>query len=224
MTHHVRGAPHGATPLPDWSDQVRYSRVIAVILTLVLTGCSAPAAGPPAADTREPTITTATTTTTTNVERASRVEPTEVRIPRIDAKSSLIPLGLHPDDTIQVPPVEQPMQAGWYVHARAPGEPGPAVILGHVDGNAQPGIFYRLHELRPGDEVEVSRTDGSVVRFAIEKVDQVPKDSFPTDAVYGDTPDPVLRLITCGGVFDRSARSYEDNIIVYAKMIKGEGR
>ncbi|WP_158844373.1 class F sortase [Saccharothrix deserti] len=196
-----------------------YPRVCAVVLALVLTGCSAPAAGPPPADTPESTTTTATATTA-DVQPVSRVEPTEVRIPRIDAKSSLVPLGLNPDETIQVPPVEQPMQAGWYVHARAPGEPGPAIILGHVDGNSQPGVFYRLREVVPGDEVEVSRTDGSVVEFAVEKVDQVPKDRFPTDAVYGDTPDSVLRLITCGGVFDRSARSYEDNVIVYAKMIK----
>ncbi len=111
------------------------------------------------------------------------------------------------------------MRAGWYTHARAPGEPGPAIILGHVDGNSQPGIFHRLKELAPGDTVDVARADGTSARFAVVRVDQVPKERFPTDAVYGDTPDPVLRLITCGGVFDRSARSYQDNVIVYAEMI-----
>ncbi|NUT97032.1 MAG: class F sortase [Saccharothrix sp.] len=189
-------------------------------VALALTACTAPepATGPTPPP---PPATTGTTTTPPSPARTAqaRVDPAEVVIPKIGARSTLVPLGLNPDETIEVPPVEQPMQAGWYVHARAPGEPGPAIILGHVDGNSQPGIFLRLKELAPGDGIDVTRADGSTVRFAVVRVDQVPKERFPTDAVYGDTPDPVLRLITCGGVFDRSARSYQDNVIVYAKMI-----
>jgi LPXTG-site transpeptidase (sortase) family protein len=146
-------------------------------------------------------------------------EPTELRIPKIGAKSSLIPLGLNPDETVQVPPVEQPMQAGWYKHARTPGEAGPAVLLGHVDGDKQPGIFFRLKELSEGDEVEVSRKDGTTARFRVRKTEQIAKDSFPTEAVYGETTEAELRLITCGGSFDQAAHSYRDNIIVYATLI-----
>ncbi|WP_433265419.1 class F sortase [Actinosynnema sp. CS-041913] len=188
-----------------------------LVTALALTGCGSP----------EPPVTPPSTTrtgmpqaTTPAHPPSSRYEPTEVSIPKIGARSSLVPLGLNPDETIEVPPVDQPMQAGWYTHARAPGEPGPAIILGHVDGYSRPGIFHRLRQLAPGDEVLVARADGSTVRFAVEKVDQVAKDSFPTQAVYGDTPGPVLRLITCGGVFDKSERSYQDNIIVYAKLIE----
>ncbi|MBB5955088.1 sortase (surface protein transpeptidase) [Saccharothrix tamanrassetensis] len=189
---------------------------LAFVAVLALTGCATaePSATPPSTSSSSATATTGPT-----APAPSRYEPTEVGIPKIAARSSLVPLGLNPDETIEVPPVEQPMQAGWYTYARAPGEPGPAIILGHVDGDSKPGIFHRLRELAPGDQVEVSRKDGSTVRFAVEKVDQVAKNDFPTDAVYGDTPEPVLRLITCGGVFDNSARSYQDNIIVYAKMI-----
>jgi len=142
--------------------------------------------------------------------------PTGVEIPKIKAKSTLVPLGLNADGTIEVPPVSNPMQAGWYDKAPTPGEIGPAVILGHVDGNKQPGIFFHLKELAKGDEVLVSRTDGTTARFTITKVDQVSKKDFPTEQVYGDVSDAELRLITCGGVFDHSAHSYEDNIIVYA--------
>jgi LPXTG-site transpeptidase (sortase) family protein len=142
--------------------------------------------------------------------------PTGVEIPKIGAKSTLVPLGLNEDGTIEVPPVSAPMQAGWYTQAPTPGEIGPAVILGHVDGNKQPGIFYRLKELAKGDEVRVSRTDGTTARFTVTKVDQVSKKDFPTDQVYGDVTDAELRLITCGGTFDHNAHSYEDNIIVYA--------
>lgn len=146
----------------------------------------------------------------------ARSEPTEIVIPRIATRSTLIPLGLNPDHTIEVPPVSTPRQAGWYTGGPSPGEVGPAVVLGHVDGNEQEGIFYRLKELTVGDEVSVSRKDGSTVRFVVSKVDQVGKDVFPSDAVYGDTAGPELRLITCGGSFDRAAHSYRDNIIVYA--------
>jgi LPXTG-site transpeptidase (sortase) family protein len=146
-------------------------------------------------------------------------EPTELRIPKIGAKSSLIPLGLNPDETVEVPPVEQPMQAGWYKLARTPGEAGPAVVLGHVDGNKQPGIFFRLKELAQGDEVEVSRKDGTTAKFRVRRTEQIAKNSFPTEAVYGETEEPELRLITCGGSYDQSARSYRDNIIVYATLI-----
>jgi hypothetical protein len=109
----------------------------------------------------------------------ARSEPVSVRIPRIGVNSSLIPLGLNADHTIQVPPVSTPMQAGWYTLAPTPGEIGPAIILGHVDGNKQPGIFIRLRELTPGDEVFVARKDGSIVRFVVHRVDQVSKDRFP---------------------------------------------
>jgi sortase (surface protein transpeptidase) len=127
-----------------------------------------------------------------------------------------VPLGLNADRTVQVPPVDTPEQAGWFTGAPRPGDPGPAVLLGHVNGGGQAGIFARLGELGPGDEVLVERADGSTVRFTVRRVDQVPKTDFPTDEVYGDTDGPELRLITCGGSFDESADSYRDNIIVYA--------
>ncbi|ATY09578.1 class F sortase [Amycolatopsis sp. AA4] len=148
-------------------------------------------------------------------------EPVSLDIPRIDAHSTLVPLGLNPDNSVQVPPVSKPLQAGWYENGPTPGEIGPAVVLGHVDGNKQKGIFYRLKEMKPGDDVDIARRDGTTAHFQVTKVDQVPKDAFPTDAVYGDTSDPELRLITCGGAFDRSEHSYVDNIIVYAHLVNG---
>ncbi|HEX5403124.1 MAG TPA: class F sortase [Pseudonocardiaceae bacterium] len=148
----------------------------------------------------------------------ARVPPVSVRIPSIDATSTLVPLGLNPDGSVQVPPVSTPMQAGWYSGGSAPGELGPAVLLGHVDGDKQIGIFFRLHELKAGDPVLVTRADGSVERFTVTKVTKVAKDAFPTAAVYGPTKDAELRLVTCGGTFDHAAHSYVDNVIVYAAL------
>lgn len=144
--------------------------------------------------------------------------PTQVRIPKIDVQSSLMSVGLNHDGTVQVPPLAHPQTAGWYRFGSTPGETGPAVLLGHVDGYGQKGAFYDLKKLAPGDEVDVDRTDGTTARFRIVRVDEVSKDHFPTQAVYGDTDTPQLRLITCGGSFDRAEGSYLDNIIAYANL------
>ncbi|WHT20307.1 class F sortase [Crossiella sp. CA-258035] len=184
-----------------------------------LTGCgAAPPAAPPAA----PAGSSAETTSAAPAEVAAlgRSTPAKVRVPKIGAESSLVALGLNKDQTIQVPPVSQPMQAGWYDGAPTPGEKGPAIVLGHVDGAGKPGIFYKLREVAVGDEVLVDREDGKTVRFVVHETQQVAKKDFPTERVYGDTERPELRLITCGGIFDKGARSYQDNIIVYATMVE----
>ncbi|TVT08240.1 class F sortase [Amycolatopsis bartoniae] len=180
--------------------------LLAVLGLLLLTGCTA--AGAPGTPAATPATTAATAV----------AAPSAVDIPKIGAHSTLVPLGLNPDGSVEVPPVTSPLQAGWYRNGPQPGEPGPAVILGHVDGNKQKGIFYRLHELAPGDTVTVSRVDGSVAGFTVTRVEQIDKDEFPTEAVYGDTAGAELRLITCGGSFDHAAHSYRDNIIVYATL------
>ncbi|MGH4018761.1 MAG: class F sortase [Pseudonocardiaceae bacterium] len=145
-------------------------------------------------------------------------DPVELRIDAIGATSTLIPLGLNSDDTIEVPPVGDPMQAGWYRYGPAPGELGPAVILGHVNGGGSDGIFVRLDELTTGDQVLVTRDDATTAVFTVTSTEQIPKAEFPTDAVYGDTDSAELRLITCGGSFDDEASSYRDNIIVFAEL------
>ncbi|MFT7835791.1 class F sortase [Saccharothrix sp. BKS2] len=148
----------------------------------------------------------------------SAAAPVEVHILALGARSTLIPLGLNADGTAEVPPLEQPLQAGWYKHGPAPGDPGPAVLLGHVDGHGRPGIFHDLAELRPGDRVEVTRHDHTTAAFTVSRVDRVAKDHFPTEAVYGETTTPQLRLITCGGAFDPATGDYRDNVIAYADL------
>jgi sortase (surface protein transpeptidase) len=144
--------------------------------------------------------------------------PVTVSVPSIGATSSLIPLGLNPDQSLEVPPLSTPMQAGWFDKSPTPGSLGPAVILGHVNGNGKAGIFYKLKDVKAGDQVDVARQDGQTAVFTVSHIDTVPKAAFPSDQVYGDTPDSELRLITCGGVFDPAARSYEANVVVYATL------
>jgi sortase (surface protein transpeptidase) len=105
---------------------------------------------------------------------------------------------------------------GWFAAGPVPGDPGPAVIAGHVDSRSGPAVFFKLRDLRPGDAVTVRRSDGKTVAFTVDSVQRYPKNAFPTNAVYGPTPGSALRLITCGGSFDPAKRSYRDNVVVYA--------
>ena len=139
--------------------------------------------------------------------------PSEVRIPRIAIRSTLVGLDLDSAGELEAP--ADYAKAGWYEQGTLPGEPGPAVIAGHVDSHKGPAVFYRLRELRPGDTVEVRRGD-EWLPFRVVATGHYPKNKFPTATVYGATPGPELRLITCGGDFDRSKRSYRDNVVVYA--------
>jgi len=142
-------------------------------------------------------------------------KPTLVRIPTIGVQSSLEDLVL--DRQRQLTPPTKYEEAGWWAEGVFPGDVGPAVIAGHVDSQKGPAVFYRLHELQPGDIVEVER-GGQVVRFRVYNKEVYPKDAFPTEKVYQPTPDAELRLITCGGSFDSRRLSYRDNVVIYAAL------
>ncbi|MDD7942279.1 class F sortase [Actinomycetospora lutea] len=146
--------------------------------------------------------------------------PTRVIVPSISAESTLVPTGLQENGSLEVPPVSQPMQASWFDQSPTPGEVGPSIVLGHVNGGGQPGIFANLEDIVSGAQVFVDRADGQRAVFEVSRVETIPKDSFPTDAVYNDTANPQLRLITCGGDYDRGARSYLSNVIVYADFVE----
>jgi sortase (surface protein transpeptidase) len=145
--------------------------------------------------------------------------PLSIDIPKIGATSTLLALGLTRHKTVQLPSASTPMQAGWFSGGPTPGQIGPATIFGHVDGDHQQGIFFRLHELVPGDLVLIKRQDGSTVTFRVTHIEEVSKGSFPTDAVRGETTDAELRLVTCGGTSDPATFGYRNNIIVFATLI-----
>jgi hypothetical protein len=142
--------------------------------------------------------------------------PVVLSIPAIGVRTSLIDLGLAKNGALQVP--ASTAVAGWYTGGPRPGAVGAAVIAGHVDSRTGLGIFFWLRTLRPGDRVYVGRADGTMAVFTVTSVRMYAKDRFPTAAVYGPVPDAELRLITCGGVFDRSLGSYLSNIVVFARL------
>jgi Sortase domain len=147
--------------------------------------------------------------------------PVRLEIARIGVDTALQRLGQDGGGAVGVPTGPRQWEdAGWYAGegGTRPGDPGSAVILGHVDSKRGPAVFYRLRELRAGDPVVVVRADGSRVRFVVEGVEQYPKRRFPTEDVYYPTLSPKLRLVTCGGTFDPAAGHYRDNVIVFASL------
>lgn len=190
-------------------------RVVISLTALTLTSCGVSVGAPVRADSSSPTSKVSRSVTSVVPDTAA---PLAISIPAIDVSSSLLPLG-QTNGEIDVPSVHTPLQAGWYTYSPRPGDPGPAIILGHVDGDHKEGVFWRLKAVKVGDEITITRADGSSLVYVVSRTDRISKDIFPTDAVYGNTTDSELRIITCGGVFDRSVHSYVDNIIVWAKVL-----
>ena len=204
--------------------------LLAGCAVLALSGCgvaAGPGSGPPAAGSPPgpsgpASASTAAGTTPASpapgaYDPASVPAPTAVSVPAIGVRSELLELGIDAEGSAEVPADFD--LAGWFSGGGRPGSRGPTVLLGHVDSTAGPGVFYALRDLVPGDAVEVTVADGTVARYAVTGTEQVPKDAFPTAAVFGATTDDVLRLVTCTGDFDRGARSYLDNLVVTAERV-----
>jgi hypothetical protein len=174
------------------------------------------AAAPPPAPV--PDVPVTPVTPVTPVPPKPVAPPARVLIPRFKVDAPVVSAGLNPDGTAPVPPLDRPGDVDWYNGGPAPGLTGPAVLLGHYDTLAGPAVFHDLPKLRPGDRIEIRRTDSTTVTYQVRELRQAPKDAFPTDAVYGDTTTPQLRLITCGGVLQSNGH-YSDNIIVFADLV-----
>lgn len=146
--------------------------------------------------------------------------PLRLRIPAIGVTTALKKIGLNSKGEIATPPLVRDSHAYWLTVSPTPGQLGPATIIGHVDSAAYgPGVFFRLGDLRQRDKIYLTRSDGTVALFEVERVAEYRKADFPTQAVYGNLDHAGLRLITCGGTFDSAVRSYESNIVVYAALV-----
>ncbi|GIJ62389.1 class F sortase [Virgisporangium aurantiacum] len=197
--------------------------VAAALLTGLLTACQAGPGGAASAS-ESPTLPPGSVAASTGpVESSSAAlppaEPKSIAIPAIGVSAPIRRVGLNPDNTVEVPSLERADETGWYEYGPTPGEIGPAVILGHVDSRAGPAVFAGLGRLRPGDQISVTRADGRVAVFRTTAVNEVPKAEFPTERVYGDIEHAGLRLVTCGGQFDRQRSSYLNNVVVYAELV-----
>ena len=185
---------------------------------LLLTHHSTPALRPVAAGVAALPVPTGPIVAPPQSAAVQVARPVSLTIPLIGVKTNLITLGLAAGGAMQVPSTST--VAGWFTGSPRPGAVGSSIIVGHVDSKSGPGIFFRLPELKKGDDVYVKRSDGTTAEFRVTEVQEYPKDQFPTETVFGPTPDAELRLITCGGTFDSVTGHYLSNIIVYASQIR----
>lgn len=142
--------------------------------------------------------------------------PSAVVAPAVGIKAPLVPVSKTPDGALAVPDFGT---AGWYQHSPPPGAIGSAVLAGHIDSLTGPDVFFGLAQLRPGDEIVVQHADGSASIFTVYNLETTDKDALPVDRIFDHPDRPELRLVTCGGEFDRRARSYTSNVIVYAHLV-----
>lgn len=203
---------------------VRYGIGAAALgAALLMLGCApqnAPAAAPP------PVVAPATPTEPSAPARRgpaplpkpAKVDVKAVTITSIGVRATkLEKLTTDRHGVLEAP--KDPDRAGWYADGTVPGQTGPAVIAGHVDSTTGPAVFFDLHKVRKGDRITVQLTDDTSTTYVTDRVLTTPKQGFPTDEVFGPTPDAELRLITCGGPYDRTVGSYVDNTVVFATAI-----
>lgn len=170
----------------------------------------APAASDPAADSRA--------TPLVEPLGLERSVPERIRIPRIAVDAPFMGLSVGPSGMLDAPPPDDRNLVGWWQEGVTPGELGTSIVAGHVDTRTGPAVFLLLPTLKAGDTVDIVREDGSTATFVVDSVENFSKASFPNDRVYADTPDAQLRLITCGGEYDRKAKDYKENVVVFAHL------
>ncbi|MDW4903851.1 class F sortase [Streptomyces sp. ADMS] len=188
----------------------------------LLVGCSSGGEGVRTTGSASPGATTPQSppgrhTSAKSGRAVGRSVPVRLRIPAIGVDTPVMRLGLASDRTVQVPPITDHDQAGWYEHSPTPGQTGPSVILGHVTVGAYgDGVFHDLGRLRRGEKVVARLENGTETEFTVTSLRTVAKADFPADDVYGNVSRPELRLITCGGLQDKDG--YLDNVIAFAAL------
>lgn len=224
--HAVPRAPHGAPPPDVKSSRVLRWAVASAILGALLIynsaegkGTALPAPPPMAQDAAGSSAPRSGSAPIGPVAPAlPRSTPTRLSIPAIGVNAPFIPLHLDSSGKLGVPPENNTNLVGWYADGPTPGERGNAIVAGHVDTTTGPAVFLFLALLKPGSTADITRADGTVATFRVDSVETFAKDAFPDQRVYGSTRDAELRLITCGGTYDRSKHDYRSNVVVFAHL------
>ncbi len=152
-------------------------------------------------------------------EPGSAIAPSQLTIPAVDMHARVVAVGKAGDGSIDVPTQDPVRTAGWYRLGPSPGDAGTAVIVGHVDTKTEAAVFYKLPDLGPGDRIQVTRRDGHVATFSVDRVERTPKDAFPAATIFAPVAKPRLVLVTCGGNWVGGELGYADNVIVFATLV-----
>jgi hypothetical protein len=148
----------------------------------------------------------------------ARSLPVKIAIPAIFIEAPVTGLDVDKKGRLGAPPMSRPKEVGWFHNGPSPGEAGTSLIVGHRDTRTGPAIFLNLNALHSGDMVKVTRADRTTAVFTVDEVRKYAKDKFPDNKVYGATRRPELRLMTCGGSFDKK-HGYSANVVVFAHLV-----
>ena len=184
---------------------------------LLLAGCAGAPELAPAAAPAAPAPSAAAPAASASAEPADELAaPVRVRLAALDAEATVVDVGVDGEGDMEVP--EDVSTVGWYRFGPGPGsDEGSVVMSGHVDDRVQgEGTFYRLTDSAPGDAVQVELEDGTVVEYVVDEVRRIAKEELPVEELFARDGPPRLTLVTCGGDFDREARSYRENVVVTA--------
>ncbi|MFI0780604.1 class F sortase [Streptomyces sp. NPDC021212] len=179
------------------------------------TGAPAPMTGDAAAVGRPPAHPLPEAHTPLAAARPQRID-----IAAAGVHAPVIGAGLDRKGAVQPPPFSRADSVAWYRGGPEPGTAGAALLVGHVDTRSKPAVFYRLRDLRRGETLRIGRSDGSTAEFTVEDVAMVNAKRFDARRVYGARIGgrAELRLITCGGRFDKKTRTYSANVVVSAYL------
>ncbi|MEV6167066.1 class F sortase [Streptomyces sp. NPDC051954] len=216
-------SPTDAEPVPSWLRSRRGSTIFwsAVAVVVVAVSVLGGEDQPPAtghAHHAAPAATSSPSVTPRAGKHLPRARPTRLRIPKISVDAPFTSLAIGSSGELEPPPADDVNLVGWYAKGVSPGEPGTSIIAGHVDTATSPAVFAELGELEEGDRFYVKRADRRRATFVVDSVETFHKDDFPSKRVYADTPQAQVRLITCAGDYDRQAKDYTENLVVFAHL------
>lgn len=146
-----------------------------------------------------------------------RSPATTLRIPSLGVDAPIVGVRLGPDRQLRTPPLDRPRLVGWYQDGPTPGETGTAVAVGHRDTRTGPAVFAALAQVATGSRIEARRVDGRTAVYTVDRVRVFDKDDFPDKEVYGPSSRPELRVLTCGGLYNRRT-GYTSNVVVFAHL------
>lgn len=196
--------------------------VLAVLLGSLITSCSPPRVSAPGLPTSPPH--SASLPSTSPGPRSPtglwmpRAEPVRLQIPQLRIDAPFTDLEIGPSGALDAPPADDVNLVGWFAAGASPGERGTSVVAGHVDTTTSPAVFAELSELDADSRFDIRRDDGTTATFRVDSVETFPKNGFPSDRVYANSSGAQVRLITCAGDYDRSAKDYTENLVVFAHL------
>lgn len=205
-----------------------YSLIAALILALVLAGCSTQSGAVSNEETQAPKENGQQAESLADVSTESKIEiikdkragiiPASIEIPAINVKTKIENVGTLSDGRMDVP--KDPDNVGWYEPGTLPGAPGNAVLAGHVDDLTSPAVFYDLHKLKKGDKIIVKDQDGDPLTFEVYDQKTFPRLDAPIEDIFGFSYASTLNLITCSGDFDPETTERAERTVIYTKLIE----